>query len=284
MIIKDNSLPPNVLKIIRHQATEKPLTSQYEKTFQPGTYLCRGCGIALFRSYAKFNSGCGWPSFDDAIEGAIKEVPDPDGIRTEIQCARCGAHLGHIFEGEGLTKKNLRHCVNSISMTFTPEKETDTAKAYFAGGCFWGVEYHFEHKDGVISVVSGYMGGTSENPTYEKVCSGKTGHLEVVKVTYDPNKVSYEELAKFFFEIHDPTQPDGQGPDIGEQYKSAIFYSNDEEKRIAYKLIGTLEKKGYDVITRVLPVNKFWRAEDYHQDYYERRNQKPYCHIYKKIF
>ena len=157
-------------------------------------------------------------------------------------------------------------------------------KAYFAGGCFWGVEYYFEHKLGVISAVSGYMGGRKLNPTYEEVKTGRTGHLETVEVTYDPQMVSYEELARFFFEIHDPTQEDGQGPDIGDQYKSAIFYNDEEEKKIAEKLIKILKDKGYNVVTEVLPVSTFYPAEDYHQDYYERKGQKPYCHIYKKRF
>jgi len=158
------------------------------------------------------------------------------------------------------------------------------AKAYFAGGCFWGVEYYFERKDGVISARSGYMGGTTKNPTYEQVCSGETGHYEVVEVTYDPKGVSYEELARFFFEIHDPTQSDGQGPDIGEQYKSVIFYSNTDEKDIAEKLIGILRRKGYNVVTKILPVTEFYLAEDYHQDYYDRNKSEPYCHLYQKRF
>lgn len=278
-------LTPEEEMVIVHKGTEPSFSGKYNDFFEKGTYHCKRCNALLFRSEAKFKSSCGWPSFDDEIEGAIKMVPDPDGIRTEIQCANCGAHLGHIFEGEGFTEGNVRHCVNSISLVFVPDKEmVDTAKAYFAGGCFWGVEYYFEHKEGVISAVSGYMGGTKENPIYEEVCAGKTGHLEVVEVTYDPNKVTYEELAKFFFEIHDPTQADGQGPDIGEQYKSAIFYNNDEEKEIVLKLIDILKKKGYNVMTKVLPAGRFWKAEDYHQDYYERKKQKPYCHVYKKRF
>ncbi|MEO0137329.1 MAG: peptide-methionine (S)-S-oxide reductase MsrA [candidate division WOR-3 bacterium] len=160
----------------------------------------------------------------------------------------------------------------------------NTKKAYFAGGCFWGVEYFFDKKEGVISAVSGYMGGSLENPTYQEVKTGTTGHYETVEVTYDPEKVSYEELAKLFFEIHDPTQPDGQGPDIGEQYKSVIFYNDEEEKQIAEKLIGILRSKGYKVVTKVLPVTKFYPAEDYHQDYYARKGTKPTCHFYKKRF
>lgn len=278
-------LTPQEERVIIQKGTEKPFSGKYNDFFEKGTYHCKRCNAPIFRSDSKFKSSCGWPSFDDEIEGAIKRVPDPDGIRTEIQCANCGAHLGHVFEGEGFTDKNIRHCVNSIAMVFVPEKEkTDTAKAYFAGGCFWGVEYHFEKKEGVISAVSGYMGGTREKPTYEQVCSGNTGHLETVEVTYNPKKITYEELAKLFFEIHDPTQENGQGPDIGSQYKSAIFYSNEEEKKIAHKLINILKKKGYDVVTSVKPVTEFWKAEDYHQDYYEKKNEKPYCHVYKKRF
>ena len=231
-------LTPEEERVIIRKGTEPPGSGEYNDFFEKGTYICKRCNAPLFRSEAKFKASCGWPSFDGEIEGAIRRVPDPDGIRTEIQCANCGAHLGHVFEGEGYTPKNLRHCVNSISLIFVPDKEwSDTAKAYFAGGCFWGVEYHFEKKEGVISAVSGYMGGVKANPTYEEVCTGKTGHYEVVEVTYDPKKVTHEELAKLFFEIHDPTQANGQGPDIGEQYKSVLFYNNLEEKQTAERLI-----------------------------------------------
>jgi peptide methionine sulfoxide reductase msrA/msrB len=252
---------------------------------EKGSYHCKRCNALLYRSDDKFSSSCGWPSFDDEIKGAIKRQKDVDGKRTEILCANCGAHLGHVFEGEGLTEKNVRHCVNSISMTFVPEKQNPhIAKTYFGGGCFWGVEYLLEHKDGVISAVSGYMGGALENPSYQDVSSGNTGHLEVVEITYDAGKVSYEELAKFFFEIHDPTQVNGQGPDIGEQYLSVIFYNNEDEKTTAHKLIDVLKNKGYKVITKVLSVSKFWKAEEYHQNYYEKKKQQPYCHVYKKKF
>ncbi|MGB2964797.1 MAG: peptide-methionine (S)-S-oxide reductase MsrA [Anaerolineales bacterium] len=157
-------------------------------------------------------------------------------------------------------------------------------KAYFAGGCFWGVEHLFQQKEGVISAVSGYMGGSLENPTYQDVLTGRTGHLEAVEVTYDPARVTYEELTKFFFEIHDPTQVNGQGPDIGAQYLSAVFCSNQEEKQIAQELINILQSKGYDMATKLISVETFWTAEEYHQDYYLKKNQQPYCHVYKKKF
>jgi peptide methionine sulfoxide reductase msrA/msrB len=157
-------------------------------------------------------------------------------------------------------------------------------KAYYAGGCFWGVEHLFQTQNGVLSAVSGYMGGHVDNPTYEEVCTGRTGHLEVVEISYDPEIVGYEELTKYFFEIHDPTQANGQGPDIGPQYLSAVFYSSDQEKDTAEKLIGLLEGKGYNVVTKVLPAEKFWIAEGYHQDYYQKTNKQPYCHFYQKKF
>ncbi len=158
------------------------------------------------------------------------------------------------------------------------------SKAYFAGGCFWGVEYYYTHTKGVISVISGYMGGHLENPTYQDVCSGTSGHLEVVEVTYDPQKASYETLGKLFFEIHDPTQVNGQGPDIGEQYVSAVFYNNDKEKLTIQKLINILKEKGYDVVTKLIPASTFWEAENYHQNYYDNKKQEPTCHVLKKKF
>ena len=161
---------------------------------------------------------------------------------------------------------------------------SEEKKAYFAGGCFWGVEYHFEKVDGVKNVTSGYMGGTLPNPTYWDVSRGTTGHLELVEVCYDPTKVSYESLARLFFETHDPTQRDGQGPDKGSQYLSAIFTSDVEEKRVIVKLISLLRAKGLDVVTKIKEEMPFYPAEEYHQDYYERTGKQPCCHSYKKLF
>ena len=160
----------------------------------------------------------------------------------------------------------------------------DIKKAYFAGGCFWGVEFYFEKLEGVITAISGYMGGHIQNPTYEMVCSGFSGHLEVVEITYDEDIVSFEKLARLFFEIHDFTQINGQGPDIGSQYLSAIFYANEEQKEVSEKLIKELSNKGYKVATSIYKMVPFYQAEEYHQDYYERHKKVPYCHRYKKIF
>lgn len=280
-----NKLTSKEEEIIIRKGTEKPFSGKYNNFFEQGTYVCKRCDSPLYKSDDKFKSGCGWPSFDDEISGSVKREKDADGIRTEILCANCGAHLGHVFEGEQLTDKNVRHCVNSISLEFVPNDKTEfLRKAYFAGGCFWGVEHLFQNKEGVISAVSGYMGGTKENPSYENVVNENTGHSEVVEVTYDTEKISYESLAKFFFEIHDPTQTDGQWPDIGEQYLSVIFFNDEEEKAISEKLIKTLEGKGLKVATKLKPAETFWKAEGYHQNYYKEKGTKPYCHFYQKKF
>ena len=281
--MKYNKLNEQERYIIEQKGTERPHTGIYNDFYEKGTYFCKKCNSALYKSDDKFKSNCGWPSFDDEIKGAIKRVPDVDGRRVEIICANCNAHLGHIFQGEGFTQKNTRHCVNSISLNF--EKNSNpNKKAYFAGGCFWGVEYYFQKQKGVKSVISGYMGGFVDNPTYEIVSTGNSGHLEVVEVTYDESVVSYESLAKLFFEIHDFTQIDGQGPDIGSQYLTAIFYVDESQRNIAQKLIIELEKKGYKVATTLHPEVTFYKAEDYHQNYYNKTGKFPYCHSYKKIF
>jgi peptide methionine sulfoxide reductase msrA/msrB len=287
-----NKLTPAEERVIVHKGTEPPFSGKYVNHFEDGTYTCKRCGAKLFDSSSKFHSSCGWPSFDDQIEGTVRMQPDADGVRTEIVCANCGGHLGHVFTGESYTPKNTRYCVNSVSLDFNsaqdnPEKdakENKTEKAIFASGCFWGTEYHFQKAPGVISTTVGYTGGHVDNPTYKQVCTDKTGHAEAVEVIYDPSKTSYEKLAKLFFETHDFTQMNRQGPDIGRQYRSAIFYLNEEQKNTAIKLIDILRKKGFNVKTEVTKAGKFWPAENYHQDYYKHNGKTPYCHIYRKIF
>jgi peptide methionine sulfoxide reductase msrA/msrB len=189
--------------------------------------------------------------------------------------------------GEGFTDKDTRHCVNSISLLFIPagaSMEASTDTAYFAGGCFWGVEYFMEEAPGVIDAVSGYMGGTKDNPSYREVTSHRTGHAEAVRVVFNPTETSYEQVAKLFFEIHDPTQVNRQGPDIGEQYRSEVFYKNEDQKQTAEKLISLLKLKGFQVATKVTPADTFWEAENYHQDYYEHKGGEPYCHGFVKRF
>ncbi len=284
-------LPYNALSrqetfVIDNKGTEAPFTGKYTDYSGKGTYVCKKCGSALYYSSSKFKSDCGWPSFDDEIKGAVKRFPDPDGMRTEIECANCGAHLGHVFTGERLTAKNVRHCVNSISLDFVPSQVEPGryGTAIFAGGCFWGVEYFLQKSPGVISVTSGFIGGHIKNPSYKEVCTGRTGHAEAVKITYDPEKTSYDKLLRLFLEIHDPTQVGGQGPDLGDQYRSEIFYMNDEQKKVADTNIGILKSKGLKVATAVTKASEFYEAEDYHQDYYFRNGKVPYCHAYTKRF
>lgn len=282
-----NTLTPEEELVIIGKGTERPFTGKYLDNKESGTYTCKRCDEPLYRSDDKFDSQCGWPSFDDEIEGAVKRLPDADGIRVEIVCANCGGHLGHVFEGERFTDKNTRHCVNSVSLEFiADDKKTEviTERAIFAGGCFWGVEYYLEKHPGVVSVTSGYIGGRTKNPTYEEVCTKTTGHAEAVEVVYDPTKTDYEALARLFFEIHDPTQVDRQGPDIGEQYRSEVFYLNDEQKQTAEKLIQILKDKGNKVATKVTKATEFYKAEKYHQDYYINKGTLPYCHGYTKRF
>ena len=158
------------------------------------------------------------------------------------------------------------------------------AEAIFAGGCFWGVEHLMKQQNGVISVESGYIDGHVENPTYEQVKTGTTGHAEAVRIIYNPTVVDYETLAKLFFEIHDPTQADGQGPDIGSQYRSEIFYHSQEEKTTAENLINILKAKGFDVQTKLTPASKFYSAEDYHQNYFTKHGDEDTCHFYTPRF
>lgn len=282
-----NKLNEEEKRVIEQKGTEAPFTGVYNDFTKEGTFTCKKCGSALYSSKDKFSSGCGWPSFDEDL-GTVKRVSDSDGRRVEILCNSCDAHLGHVFENEGFTSKNTRHCVNSISLNFLNKNDestlTNTAIAYFAAGCFWGVEYYFQQLKGVKKVASGYMGGETINPSYESICTGTTGHLEVIQVQYDEKSISFENLSKYFFEIHDFSQENGQGPDIGSQYLSAIFYNNLKQKEQALKVIDILKKQELKVATSLYEAKVFYEAELYHQDYYKRHQTVPYCHSYKKIF
>jgi len=281
---KMNKLTAEEKAVIINKGTERPFTGKYNDYFKAGIYTCRQCDAPLYRADDKFKTSCGWPGFDEEFKNAVKKTVDADGRRTEITCAKCGGHLGHVFVGEKATPKNTRHCVNSISMKFEDLDSQKLRRAIFAGGCFWGVEYYMQKAPGVILVSSGYIGGTKKYPSYKEICSGKTGHAEAVEVVYDPTKTNFEKLTKLFLEIHDPTQVDRQGPDIGNQYRSEIFYLNDKQKKTAEKLIKILKEKGLKVATKIEPATRFWTAEDYHQDYYKIKKKLPYCHAYKKRF
>ncbi|WP_428414073.1 peptide-methionine (R)-S-oxide reductase, partial [Legionella sp.] len=183
---KTAGLTPLAKRVICDKATEYPHTGAYNQVVTQGTYLCRRCGLALFRGSSQFSSGCGWPGFDANIVQAVKQVPDSDGQRMEILCERCNAHLGHVFTGEYFTQNNLRHCVNAASIDFVADSMVlDTEEAIVAGGCFWGVEHFLKLIPGVLKVESGYTGGVTLDPGYEQICQGNTGHYEAVRVVYD---------------------------------------------------------------------------------------------------
>lgn len=154
--------------------------------------------------------------------------------------------------------------------------------ATLAGGCFWCIEAVFREVDGVESVISGYTGGTTANPTYQEVCNDETGHAEAVQVTFDPAKISYRQVLEIFFSVHDPTTLNRQSGDTGTQYRSAIFYHNEQQKRIAEELIRELNKSGLwkkPIVTQIAPLNKFYPAEDYHREYFSRHPEERYCQM-----
>jgi len=276
--------------VLREKETEKPFTGKLLYNKEKGVYKCAGCGNELFTDDMKFDSHCGWPSFDREIEGGkIKKIEDNShGMhRTEIVCAKCGGHLGHLFD-DGPTSTGMRYCVNSASLSF--QKQIAVAEAEktknnidtitLGGGCYWCVEAVYEMLDGVISVTSGFSGGTVANPTYREVCMGTTGHAEVVQIIYDTKKTSLDEILKVFFTVHDPTTLNRQGADEGEQYRSVILYRNNDQYNTAKSIIDELNKrKVYEnpVVTQIVPFKVFYKAEDYHQDYYSMNKEKPYC-------
>jgi peptide methionine sulfoxide reductase msrA/msrB len=289
-------------QVMFNKATERAFSGEYDDFYVAGDFTCRNCGINLYSSKAKFDAGCGWPAFDDCYDNAIKYETDSDGRRTEILCNNCGIHLGHFFEGEHLTNNNARHCVNSASIKFKPtmvnneetieEMTTPKLSSIIVGcGCFWGVQHYFDKLEGVKETKVGYAGGETINPSYREVCEGDTGHYEVIKIDYDPTLVSFEKIIKYFFEIHDYSQVNGQGNDIGQQYQSVIFVNNDKERKVVESLIAELIEFGHEgktdkgrVATHVLGATKFYEGEGYHQEYYAKNGEQPYCHFYKRIW
>lgn len=278
-------LTPAEEHIIVDKGTEAPFSWELLDEKRIGTFVCKRCHTPLYRSSDKFDSGCGRPSFDDAIPGTVRRTTDADGSRTEITCAHCGAHLWHVFVGEAMTDKNTRHCVNSLSMAFIPGQieEPATEQATLGGGCFRCVEAAFQQIRWVLDVKSWFSGGKRPFPTYEQVSVGTTGYIEVAQITYDPSVITYRQILEIFFSIHNPTQTDGQGNDIGETYMSAIFYHNDEQRQTAQSLIDELEEKKirapHPIVTQLRPLEKFWIADDYHQNFYAQNQSKPYCQI-----
>jgi peptide methionine sulfoxide reductase msrA/msrB len=276
--------------VTQKAGTEPPFCGTLLDNKQEGMYACVVCGLPLFSSEHKFDSGTGWPSFSrefDRDHVARRRDASHGMVRTEITCARCGAHLGHVFD-DGPRPTRERHCLNSASLAFLEKGEELPVEsrplrretAYFAAGCFWGVEHYFQQGPGVLDAVSGYMQGRVENPTYRQVITGNTGHAETVMVVFDPDRISYRRLLEAFFVMHDPTQLNRQGPDVGTQYRSGIWTVNEEQQRQAEAYIQELSASGRyrrPIVTQVEPARTFWRAEDYHQNYIATTGAA--CHV-----
>ncbi|HIE74009.1 MAG TPA: bifunctional methionine sulfoxide reductase B/A protein [Flavobacteriales bacterium] len=259
--------------ILKDKGTEAPFSGEYNDFFEAGIFVCRACENPLYESNSKFNSGCGWPSFDEGMKGSIKKNKDLSGgrIRTEICCKKCDGHLGHVFEGEQITAKNTRHCVNSLSIKFIAHNNLEVAT--FGGGCFWHVGKTFRETKGVCLASVGYMGGNTLNPTYHDICKGNTNHAEVVHLYFNSEIISYSDLLKVFWSNHNPTTLNQQGLDVGTQYRSVIFYQNNTQKEVAEtSLFEQKEKWKKEIVTQITSAEKFYRAEEYHQNYLNKNN------------
>jgi len=267
--------------VMRECGTEPPFSGSYNLYFEKGVYLCAACGTPLFSSKSKYDHGTGWPSFSSAIDESRLELREDRALaipRIEVRCAACGSHLGHLFD-DGPTPTGVHYCINSVALGFEARNSAAMETAMFAAGCFWGVEHKFGQLKGVTATRVGYTGGTTPNPSYEQVCTDRTGHAEALRLEFDPSLTSYEELVRFFFSMHDPTEVDRQGLDVGRQYRSVIFYHTQAQKETAARVMSELERSGRfsrPLATALVPAAEFYPAEDYHQKFYEK-NEKGAC-------
>ena len=273
-------LTPEQYRITRQKGTERAFTGEHCSIFEPALYGCVCCDNWLFDSRQKFESGTGWPSFTQPVtENAIQyEMDRSHGMRrVEVMCNVCDAHLGHVFP-DGPMPSGLRYCINSASL-----KKVNTTKlrtATFGGGCFWCTEAIFNELDGVVNVKSGYSGGSPETATYEQVCSGTTDHAEVIQIVFDHEVISYEDLLRMHLLTHDPTTLNRQGADKGTQYRSVIFFHDDEQKATAEKVLAEMQSD-FDspIVTELAAFEAFHVAETYHQDYYKNNPGNGYCQV-----
>jgi len=285
-----SALDPEAFRVTQQSGTERAFCGNLVDNKKDGTYCCVVCGLPLFASNSKFHSGTGWPSFFAPVDRAhvAEREDDSHGMeRVEINCARCGAHLGHVFE-DGPKPTGLRYCLNSAALKFVEKgsempsesKPIKTETAYFAGGCFWGIEHIFQQAPGVISAESGYMQGQTDKPTYREVCDGDTGHAEAVRVVFDPTVITYRQLLQGFFKMHDPTQVNRQGPDAGTQYRSGVFCATPQQLEEARAYVAELTAKSAfrkPIATQVEAAKTFFPAEEYHQDYVDKTGRS--CHV-----
>jgi peptide methionine sulfoxide reductase msrA/msrB len=298
-------LSPEQFAVTQQCGTEPPFHNAYWDNHKPGIYVDVVSGEALFSSLDKFDSGTGWPSFTQPLKGTeVVEKKDTalGVVRTEVRSGMADSHLGHVFS-DGPGEKGLRYCINSAALKFIPLEEMGQAgygrylepfvkaglipapapeTAILAGGCFWGMEEIIRKFPGVIKTTVGYTGGTTADPAYEAVHTGRTGHAEAIEVVFDPAQLSYEALLDYFFRMHDPTTLNRQHNDVGTQYRSAIFYTGEEQKKTAARVKNRWDKSGKfnrPITTEITPATKFYRAEEYHQKYLVKNPGGYTCHV-----